>query len=102
MPAFAGMTAEGLVSPPTGKMLWRRSTSQPHTHLPLPLREGPARAIVQSPLAVSSVLLRGGDGDRLFAIGSGEQLLQIGDLRQVVEHDIGVGGVVDEEVLVIG
>src|SRR5882724_9443619 len=54
------------------------------------------------PPAVSSVLLRGGDGHRLFAIGSGEQLLQVGDLRQVVEHDIGVGGIVDEEVLVIG
>jgi hypothetical protein len=42
------------------------------------------------------------DQHRIIAIKLGEQAFQIGDLRQVVIDDIGVGGVQRQEVLMIG
>jgi len=49
----------------------------------------------------SAPLLRRGDGDRLLAPGIGKEALQVGDLGQVVDDDVGIGRVADQEVLVI-
>src|SRR5215510_8128713 len=51
---------------------------------------------------LSSVLLHRGNGHRLIAIDIREQPLQVGDLRQIVENDIRIGGIANEEVLMIG
>src|SRR5208282_5141435 len=41
------------------------------------------------------------DLDRLGAIDGGKQALQIGDLRQIVEDDVGVARIFSQEVLMI-